>query len=192
MRPGEQYLLRRRVFTIIGSAFHIYGPSGAVVAYCKQKAFRLKEDIRLYTDETCGTELLAISARNVIDFSGAYDVRLSDGQIIGTLRRKGLKSMLLRDEWTIEDAKGRTIATLKEESTTLGVLRRYVELVSWFMPQVFMLETTSGTAVAEFRCSRNPFVYKMGITIKASDRELDDLMILASATIIGTIEGTQE
>ena len=35
------------VLKIFGAAFHIYDPHGALVGYCKQKAFKLKEDIRM-------------------------------------------------------------------------------------------------------------------------------------------------
>ena len=42
------YLLRRQFLKIFGAAFHIYGPNGDLMFYSKQKAFRLKEDIRLY------------------------------------------------------------------------------------------------------------------------------------------------
>ena len=48
-KPGEQYTVRRKVLKIFGAAFHVYDEHGSVVGYCKQKAFKLKEDIRLYT-----------------------------------------------------------------------------------------------------------------------------------------------
>ena len=41
------YMIRRKVFRIFGGAFHIYDPAGQVVGYSKQKAFKLREDIRL-------------------------------------------------------------------------------------------------------------------------------------------------
>lgn len=53
IQPGEAYTIRRKVLKLFGAAFHIYNPAGAVVGFCKQKAFKLKEDIRVYTDETC-------------------------------------------------------------------------------------------------------------------------------------------
>ncbi len=50
IEPGEHYTIRRKVLKIFGAAFHIYDPHGNLAGYCKQKAFKLKEDIRIYTD----------------------------------------------------------------------------------------------------------------------------------------------
>ena len=93
-RPGEQYTIRRKLITIFGASFHIYGPDGQVVGYCRQKAFKLREDIRLFTDESRSTEIMVMKARQIIDFGATYDVTLSDGRTIGSLRRKGFKSLL--------------------------------------------------------------------------------------------------
>ena len=45
------YLIRQKIFKLFGAAFHIYDPAGNVAFYSKQKAFKLKEDIRIYTNE---------------------------------------------------------------------------------------------------------------------------------------------
>ena len=57
------YLVRRKVFTLAGAAFHFYDAEGRLVLYSKLKAFRLKEDIRLFTGEDMREELLAILER---------------------------------------------------------------------------------------------------------------------------------
>ena len=69
----QTYLIRKKFFKIFGAAFHVYGPDGGVVFYSKQKAFRLKEDIRLYGDESQAEEVLTIHARSWLDFAAAYD-----------------------------------------------------------------------------------------------------------------------
>ena len=79
LKPGEMYTIRRQVLKLLGAAFHLYNPAGEVVGYCKQAALKLKEDIRVYTDESCAQELLTIKARSIIDFSATYDIALSDG-----------------------------------------------------------------------------------------------------------------
>src|SRR6185503_13579603 len=47
--PESQYMIRRKVLTLFGAQFHIYNAEGKVVGFSKQKAFKLKEDIRVYT-----------------------------------------------------------------------------------------------------------------------------------------------
>src|SRR5215204_7576527 len=90
-----QYIIRKKVFKLLGAAFHVYDTAGNVLLYSKQKAFKLREDIRLYTGEDMQTEILAIRTQSIIDFSAAYAVVDSaTGQTIGEFKRKGLKSML--------------------------------------------------------------------------------------------------
>lgn len=89
----DHYLLRRQVLALTGK-FHLYDPNGQLVLYSQQKMFRLKEDIRAYSDESCSQELLYIQARQIIDFSAAYDVIDSlSGERVGVLRRKGWRSL---------------------------------------------------------------------------------------------------
>src|ERR1043165_8819517 len=84
-----RYTLRRKVLTFFGAKFHVYDPAGNVVLFSKMKAFKFKEDLRLYTGEDMQTEILAIKARKILDFSSAYDVVDSEnGQKIGVLKRK--------------------------------------------------------------------------------------------------------
>ena len=71
---SSEYTIRRQVFKLFGAAFHVYDGSGKLVGYSKQKAFKLKEDIHVYTDEGMSTEVLTIQARSIVDFSAAYDI----------------------------------------------------------------------------------------------------------------------
>jgi hypothetical protein len=95
----DTYEVSRKLFVLLGKEFRFLDPSGRLIAYSKQKAFKLKEDVRIYADESMTQELVTIKARNIIDFSATYDV--FDGitqQRIGSLKRAGLKSAFLQDE----------------------------------------------------------------------------------------------
>lgn len=193
-----RYTIRRKVLKLFGAAFHVYDTKGDVIAFCKQKAFKLREDIRLYTDETCSEEFLALRTRQIIDFSATYDVQLPDGQIMASLRRKGMKSTFLRDAWTIygpalPDAPDTTpvLAYVEEDSGTLAFLRRYVEYVSFLSPQKFMVRTEAGEHIATLRTHFNPFVYRLTVHVHRDHPEIDDLVLLATASLIAAIEGRQ-
>ncbi|MDD4892351.1 MAG: hypothetical protein PHU85_20705, partial [Phycisphaerae bacterium] len=69
-----QYRIRRKVFKLFGGKFTFYDLAGNEVMVSKQKAFKLKEDIRIYSASRPDVELLTIKARAVIDFAAAYDV----------------------------------------------------------------------------------------------------------------------
>lgn len=188
--PGEKYTIRRKVFKVFGAGFHIYAADGQLAGYCKQKAFKLKEDLRVFTDESQSDELFRISARSIIDFSSTYDVTLPSGESLGSLRRKGLAS-LMRDTWLVFDANGNEIATLKEDSVTKAIVRRVLGQYSSLMPQSFSLKTTDDRNIATYRTHFNPFVYRLGITIHTEHDELDDLVVLAAGCLLAAIEGRQ-
>jgi hypothetical protein len=63
----HEYIIRRKVFKLFGAAFHIYDTHGNLAFYSKQKAFKLKEDIRVYGDTAMTSELMLLKARGVID-----------------------------------------------------------------------------------------------------------------------------
>jgi hypothetical protein len=89
----DRYLLKRQVLALTGK-FRFYNPTGDLVLFSEQKMFKLKEDIRVFADESKTLEVLQIKARQIIDFSAAYDVFDSSlGQKVGVLRRRGLRSM---------------------------------------------------------------------------------------------------
>lgn len=198
IRPGEAYTIRRKVFKLLGAAFHIYDPQGQVVGYCKQKAFKLKEDIRIFTDESCTTELVVIKARSVIDFGASYDVTVGAaggaagaGGSLGSFRRKGLKSSFIRDHWLVFDRSGTQVAEMIEDGSFLAFARRYIEIVAAFSPQKFTLKKMDGTVVARYRQHFNWFVYRLSVAVEKDDPQLDDLVILAGGCLICAIEGRQ-
>ena len=190
-RPVEQYTIRRKILKLFGSAFFVYDETGQVAGYCKQKAFKLREDIRIFTSTECTTELVVLKARNIIDFGATYDVSLPSGESIGSFRRKGLKSTFLRDEWLVFDADGRQLGTMAERGSVAPFVRRYIEVVAAFMPQKFDLHDMSQRHVAGYRQHFNWFVYRLGVAVHAEDTELDELMLLAGACLIAAIEGRQ-
>ena len=188
--PGEQFTVRRKVLKIVGASFHVFDESGGVAAYCQQKAFRLREDIRLYTNETKAEELLTMKARSMIDFGVTFDIMLPSGASIGSLRRKGLKSMF-RDSWLLYSPEGVELASLREDSGTMAILRRVHDAFALLSPQKFRITRTDGTHIATLRTHFNLFVYRLGVAVHEEDPEVDELMVLAAACLIAAIEGRQ-
>ncbi|MGD9691229.1 MAG: hypothetical protein AB7G17_00130 [Phycisphaerales bacterium] len=187
----ERYTLRRKVFKLFGAGFYILNSSGGIVGYCKQKAFRLREDVRIFTTEACTEELLRIGTTQVIDFSASYHVTLPTGEKIGEFRRQGMKS-LLRDAWIVLDGEGRQIAEITEDSGWLAFLRRLHDGFSLFMPEKFDMRSADGRHLVTYRTHFNPFIYRLGVAVHEDDAELDDLMVLAGACLLGAIEGRQD
>jgi uncharacterized protein YxjI len=200
---SEQYTIRRKFFKLFGSSFHIHDAQGTVVGFCKQKSFRLREDIRIYTSEAKDTELLRIGTRSIMDISGTYVFMAppkpgtaGEGEVIGMMRRKGLTSTFLRDEWLILSPQGQQVATLREQGSFLSFARRYIDFVSLISPQKFDIFRQDGSVAATLRQHFNPFLYRMGVSITQDDKTatdgIDDLVILAAACLVSIIEGRQQ
>ena len=184
-----EFTIRRKVFTFLGAKFHIYNADGGLLGFCNQKAFKLKEDIRIYTDESMSEERLKIAARQVLDISAAYDVVDSTTDTkVGALQRKGLKSFL-RDEWVVFAEDEAEIGNIKEDSTALAILRRFGDMGSW-IPQKFHLSDNAGHELAQFRTHFNPFVYRMTVSV-FDDCPLNPMLVLAAGVLLAAIEGRQ-
>lgn len=183
----NQYVLKRQVFALAGK-FRFFDPSGKLVLFSQQKMFKLREDIRVYSDESKTQEVLMIKARQIMDFSAAYDVVDSaTGQKVGALRRKGLAS-ILRDEWEILDVSDNVVGKLFEDSMGLALLRRFL---TGLIPQNY--DITLGTdRVADLKQNFNPFAYQLNIDFSMDiSRRLDRRIGLAAGILLAAVEGRQ-
>lgn len=183
------YLLRRQAIALAGK-FRFYDPTGKLVMFSEQKMFKLREDIRVYADENKTQEVLSIKARQILDFSAAYDVvDTALNQKVGALRRKGLRS-ILRDEWEVLDENDSVRGLLFEDSMGLALLRRFL-LGNW-LPQNY--DITFGEArVADLRQNFNPFRYELNLDFSMDPaQQLDRRLGLAAGILLAAVEGRQE
>lgn len=183
-----RYLLKRQVFALTGK-FRFYDPMGNLVMFSEQKMFKLREDIRVYSDENKTNEVLSVKARQIIDFSAAYDVvDTAMNQKVGALRRKGWSS-ILRDEWQVLDANDNQIGVLFEDSMGLALLRRFL-LGSW-LPQNYDL-TLGQTRVADLRQNFNLFRYELNLDFSMDiAHALDRRLGIAAGILLAAVEGRQ-
>ena len=182
------YLLKRQAIALTGK-FRFYDPAGRLIMFSEQKMFRLREDIRVYDGEDKAHEVLSVKARQIMDFSAAYDVVDTEmNQKVGVLRRKGLRS-ILRDEWEVLDANDQVIGQLFEDSVGLALLRRLV-LGSW-LPQNYDL-TVGETRVADIKQNFNLFRYELNLDFSMDiNRRLDRRVGIAAGILLAAVEGKQ-
>ena len=183
------YLLKRQAIALTGK-FRFYDPAGRLVLFSEQKMFRLREDIRVYDSEDKSREVLSIKARQIMDFSAAYDVFDTElNQKVGVLRRKGLRS-ILRDEWEVLDADDRIIGQLFEDSVAMALLRRLL-LGSW-LPQNYDL-TVGETRVADLKQNFNIFRYELNLDFSMDTmHRLDRRVGIAAGILLAAVEGKQD
>jgi len=186
----DQYWIRRKVLKLFGGSFHVYDSKDNLVLFSSQKAFKLKEDIRVFSDESMNEERLTIKARSIIDFGAAYDVvDSSTGEKLGAFRRKGFKSML-KDTWEMLDNDDQLIARLEEKSGCLALFARFA--APGLLPQTYQLEVGGQLAVTYVQ-RFNPFAFKLNVRLEQGSGEiLDPRMALAAGILLTVIEGRQQ
>jgi hypothetical protein len=186
------YVLKRKLFSLLGARASIFDARGTLLFYCKRKALKLREDIRIYADESTSREMLLVRARGVFDVGATYDVvDARTGEAVGALRRKGLKS-LLRDEWHILGPGDRQLGSILEDSSLLAILRRVSDTMSLLSPQSYSIEVL-GQPAGTIRQNRNPFTlqYVMDLSADASG-SLDRRLAVAAAILLLNVEGRQK
>ncbi|NQX96962.1 MAG: hypothetical protein HRT73_03660 [Flavobacteriales bacterium] len=77
--------------------------NGNTIAYVKQKMFKLKEAINVFSNESQTDVLYTIAADRIIDFNACYAFKNAKGIELGKVGRKGRKS-LLKAHYEIFDA----------------------------------------------------------------------------------------
>ncbi len=133
---GDSYFTIKQKVLTVGNKYYIYNSRENLVGFVKQKMFRLKEDIRMYSDESKQYEVLTIIQRGIVDTWGVFEVYDPvRNEMVGSFRRKAWRS-IFKGEWHIADAHGNMIGMVKEEGGAGLILRKIFR----FLPLKFHLE----------------------------------------------------
>lgn len=182
------YLFRRKVFKLFGGAFHAYDEKGILLLYSKQKAFKLKEDFRVYTDERQMEELLTIKTPQILDIGATYNVQdVTTGEPVGAIRRKGIKS-IFKDEWIFLSNEGTELGKLTESSVLGALLSRFINLI----PQTYVITSVDGRKISEIKQHFNPFILKYSMTILEPEGLIDRRLLISSGILLAAIERRQQ
>ncbi|MEQ9364860.1 MAG: hypothetical protein RIF32_11480 [Leptospirales bacterium] len=186
----SRYYSRKKFFKIFGGEIRIFDQSRTrLLFFVKQKAFKLKEELTVFADESMSREMLKIKARGVLDFGATYDVTdAASGEQVGALRRKALRSML-RDSWEILGPGDRSIGSVAEDSMFMAILRRFLTSL---IPQSFTIEA-GGETVGGIKQTFNPFIAQFEVDFSAdTSRRLDRRLGIAAVVLLQIIEGRQD
>jgi len=182
----NQYMIREKFWKIFGNKFWFEDVDEKIYGFCEQKRFKLKEDIRIYVDESKSQEWLKIKQKQIVDAWGGYDIMDSQtGEHIGTVRRKFWASVL-RTRWHLLDAAGNEIGMLIEDSMGYALARRI--LLGILLPKKFHIEIGGGGEFVTMRQMFNPFIKKLVVNIPPS-HPLDRRFLACLAIVIAAIDG---
>lgn len=164
---------------------------GELLAFCRQKPFAFKEDLRVFKDEQMTDELFRIKARRVVDIGGRYLVTAPDGEAIGALQRKA-KASLLRTTWALLDAGDQELVVVRESSVAVAVYRRLqnllqaipliggiVSLVLDLIPIPYHFDITSGETLIGRHTRKIGIRDRYRLQIEDPDRRIDRRLLVA-------------
>ncbi|MBK1833243.1 hypothetical protein [Roseibacillus ishigakijimensis] len=72
---------------------NVVDADGQQVCYFKQKLFRFREKVEVYTDSSRQTLLATITANKILDWSARYTFHDAEGNEIGSVGRQGMRSL---------------------------------------------------------------------------------------------------
>ncbi len=186
----SKYFAQKKILKLAGGEIKIFDENRSrLLFFVQQKAFKLREDITVFSDESKSAELLKIKARSIGDFQAAYDVTdASSGEKVGALRRLGMTSLVI-DKWEILDASDKVIGAVVEDNWIKAMIRRYAINI---LPQSFNIYLDT-TLVGVLKQTFNPLApqYQVDFGMDAGNK-LDRRIGIAAVILLQIIEAGQE
>lgn len=178
----------------LASQIYIRDANGNMIGYVKQKMFKLKEDINIFTDESQTQQRFNIKADRVIDFSARYNFTDTLGNQVGAIKRQGMRS-IWRANYDIFDASGNPAFKINEESGWVKVIDSLVgeiPIVGMFTGYMFhpsyIIARTNGTPVARLEKQSAFFEGKFKLSSLGQMSESEETQILLGALIMVLLE----
>ena len=178
----------------ISNDFVATDAEGRTIAYVKQKMFKLKEDVNVYSDETKTDIIYKIKADRWIDFSAAYAFLDKEGKEFGKVARKGWRS-IWKARYEIIDQDQRPQYTLTEENAWAKVfdgLLGEIPILGMFTGYLFnpsyIVADKEEKAIYRLKKSPSFFGRKFDLTkLEQSDSD-DDVRIMMALMMMTLLE----
>lgn len=174
----------------LSSQIYITDAAGQSAGYVKQKMFKLKEDINVFSDESQTRLLYNIKADRIIDFSASYHFTDSSGKHLGSIRREGMKS-IWKASYAVNDSNNREVFRISEESAWTKVLDGLLSEVpvlglftGYLFNPAYLIKNANGTVAARLAKQAALLEGKFQIELKSSLAGTDEQTILMLAVLM--------
>ena len=182
----DYYKIIKKVVTI-GQKYWIKDRNENLLGFCKQKILKLKEDIRIYTDENLSQELFCIKQQQILDAFGNFAVLDSTtGILLGSIKREWLSSAFAKDTWEIYNPTNQLIGKIEEKSMGQALARKYLP-GGGLVPEKMTLEL-NGVAVAEINQSFKIIGDIWEMNCHSVPPDFDRRVLLGAMLLMGLIE----
>lgn len=156
----------------LGNRIFVREADGALIGYASQKLFKLKEDIRIFADESQTQIVYNIKADRIIDFSARYTFYDAAGREIGAIKRQGMRS-IWKAEYELYDAAGSFVMKINEENAWRKVGDYFLSEVpivgfftGYFLNPSYLITRGSGEVVA--RLAKQPAMFESKFELSAN------------------------
>lgn len=176
----------------LANDFKATDASGKMIAYVRQKMFKLKEDIQIFSDESKTKVNYRIKADKWLDFSTAYSFYTEgDPKSFGKVVRKGWRS-IWKAQYQIIDENEKQQYTISEENAWVKVgdsLLGEIPILSIFTGYLFnpsyMVVDTNGKEIIRLKKQASFFGRKFELTkLGELDADDDDRLMLSLMMMI--------
>jgi len=182
----------------LASQIYIRDANGQLIGYVKQKLFKLKEDINIFADEQQTQHLFNIKADRIIDFSAKYNFTDAQGRGLGSIRRKGMRS-IFKAHYLIFDENENQIMEVHEENgwvkvfdALLGEVPILGMFTGYFFNPSYIVTKMDGSQVA--RLKKQPAFMEGIFSLEplvqvAGDEETRLLLSILTMTLLERMRG---
>ena len=148
----------------LASQIRVTDANGQMLGYVKQKLFKLKNEITVFADEAQTNPLFGIKADRIIDFSAKYNFTAANGAPMGSIRRRGMRS-IWKASYDIFNTSGQQVLKIHEENDWIKVIDALVgelPVVGMFTGYLFnpayLIERMDGTVL--MRLAKQPAFFE--------------------------------
>jgi hypothetical protein len=177
----------------IGTRVRVTDAAGRQVAYLRKKKFRLREDVRVYEDESQNRLRFRLKADRVVDFGASYAVSGPDGQPLGAVRQRGMRS-IWKSTYEVSNPNGKTIGVIHEENPFVKVLDSLAEALPFadalgglFFNPAYLVDL-GGETVLRMKKERSVFESKFRLDRLGDFSEREEDLLLAGLMMVLLLE----
>lgn len=175
-------------FKVLALAPQIYvrDAEDRLVAYVKQKLFKLKEAVSVFADEEQTRLLYSINADRILDWSASYTFADASGSELGKIGRRGARSLFKAHYDLFAPGAGEPELSIQEESVWTRVLDGLFEevpIIGLFSGYLFnpkyIAARADGTPLV--RITKQKSMFESGFRIEALgpiDQALEERIML--------------
>lgn len=167
-----------KVVTLVPQIY-VTDASGQGLFYVRQKLMKLKEAVTVFADDTQQQGLFKIGADRIIDFSARYNFTDMAGNPLGSIKRKGMRSLWSAHYEIFEGTEEIAGLVVREENPWIRVADACVEQIplaglfaGYFLNPTYLVSRADGSGV--MRLSKQPAFFE-GKFLMEKLVELDEL-----------------